>query len=64
MTTEYPDNPRAGNSGVSHTVSLFRSTVRERRQYDRASPEWAWRTRAALQYLAIIRAPIFAWREE
>jgi len=41
---------------MGHVIkTLFRQTMRERRLYDRASPEWAWRTRAARKYVWMIR---------
>jgi hypothetical protein len=44
--------------------ALFRQTMRERRQYDRASPEYQWRTRAARKFVWIIRdVPPAIWAQ-
>ena len=36
-------------------VDWFRAMLSERRAYPKNSPDWAYRTRAARQYLNVIR---------
>jgi len=49
---------------VMNAKALFRQTMRERRQYDRASPEYQWRTRAARKFVWIIRdVPPAIWAQ-
>lgn len=49
---------------VMNAKTLFRQIMRERRLYDRASAEWAWRTRAARKYVWIIRdVPPMEWSQ-
>lgn len=39
----------------------FHRMMAERRQFERGSPEWAYRTRAARQFLEILRKPVVEW---
>ena len=50
---------------MQSTRNWFRAMITERRAYPKGSPDWEWRTRAARQYLNIIRGlPIKAGLNE